>query len=527
MSRAVQPRSAAPPGDTRTVTARDWIGFFGMVLGMFMAILDIQIVASSLAEIRAGVNASVDEIGWVQTSYLIAEVIMIPLSGWLARVFSTRWLFLASCGTFTAASVACAFAWNLESLIVFRAIQGFLGGAMIPTVFATAFSLFPRSRQPTISVPIGLVATMAPTLGPTLGGWITQTVSWHWLFLVNLAPGAVVCALVLACVDFDQPRLELLRRFDLLGIVLVAVFLGCLEYVLEEGPGDDWLESRKIVVVGAISVTAAALMMWRELTIEHPVIDLRAFHDRNFAVGCLYSFIIGIGLYGSVYVIPMFFAQVRGWNSLEIGLTMVVVGLFQFISAPLAGALSKRLDLRVMLAAGLSLFGVGLYLNHLLTSEWGFWEMLLPQALRGLSLMLCFVPINRLALGTLPRHELQNAAGLYNLMRNLGGAIGLAVINTVLAARHDLHLLRIGERWNAGHLPFVEKLGAMTSYFEGRLGDHAASAALKKLHGLATREAMVLSFADVLLLMSVVFLVGLCLMPLVRKVSAPSSQSDH
>lgn len=532
MTAAVDPATVSPPpmaesGVGRRVSTRDWVGFLALVFGMFMAILDIQIVASSLGEIRAGINASLDEIGWVQTAYLIAEVIMIPLSGWLARVFSTRWLFLASCGTFTLASMACAFAWNIESLIIFRAVQGFLGGAMIPTVFATAFTLFPRSAQAGVSVLIGLVATMAPTLGPTLGGWITQVASWHWLFLINLVPGIVVSLLVLTCVHVDRPRLDLLKRFDLPGIMLVAVCLGGLQYVLEEGPGDDWLESRKIAIVAAVSLTAALLMVWRELTVEHPVVELRAFHDRNFAVGCLYSFIIGVGLYGSVYVVPLFFAQVRGWNSLEIGITMVVTGIFQFLSAPLAGALSKKLDLRIMLAMGLSLFGVGLYLNHLLTSEWGFWEMVLPQAVRGLSLMLCFVPINNVALGRLPPDEIQNASGLYNLMRNLGGAIGLAVINTVLAARYDLHLLRIGEAWNATHAPFVERLANMTAYFEPILGDRAEQAALKKLYGLAGREAMTMSFADIFLLMSLVFLVGLCLMPLVRKVSAASEPSGH
>ncbi|MCA1909188.1 MAG: DHA2 family efflux MFS transporter permease subunit [Magnetospirillum sp.] len=519
---ADDPRHAVNPED-RVVTPRDWVGFIAMVVGMFMAILDIQIVASSIAQIQAGISASADEISWVQTAYLIAEVVMIPLSGWMARVFSTRWLFMVSCLTFTIASVACAFAWSIESMIVFRAIQGFLGGAMIPTVFATSFLLFPPRMSAGISVLIGLVATMAPTIGPTLGGWLTESLSWHWLFLINVVPGLIVAALVGSFVHVDKPRLDMLKGFDLAGILLVGAFLGSLQYILEEGPGDDWFDEPKIVAMTLFCAVAGMAFLWRELTTPHPVVDVRAFHDRNFAVGCLYSFIIGIGLYGSVYVIPLYLGRVRGYSALEIGVTMMVTGMFQFLSAPLAGAMAKKLDLRVMLGLGLSLFGTGLWLNHYLTSQWGYWEMFLPQAVRGLALMFCFVPINAVALGHLKPAEVQNASGLYNLMRNLGGAIGLAAITTFLRERTDLHMVRLSESLTPDNLEAVTRLSDISARVATLLPGDPDQAALKILFNLTKQQASTMAFGDILMSMSLVFLVGLVLMPLVHKVRHPSA----
>lgn len=515
-------RTAIPP-DQRVVSTRDWIGFYAMVVGMFMAILDIQIVASSLGQIQAGISASADEVSWVQTAYLIAEVVMIPLSGWMARVVSTRWLFFVSCVTFTIASALCAFAWNIESMIVLRAVQGFLGGAMIPTVFATSYILFPPRMQAGISVLIGLTATMAPTLGPTLGGYLTDLWSWHWLFLINVVPGAIVSLVVLLFVNVDRPRLELLKGFDLIGVVCIALFLGSMQYVLEEGPRNDWFDDIHIVVFTAVMGTAGIAFVLRELTCAHPVVDLRAFGDRNFLVGCCFSFIIGIGLYGSVYVIPLYLGRVRGYSSLDIGLTMMVTGMFQFLSAPLAGNLARHMDLRGMLAIGLGLFGAGLWLNSHLTSEWGYWDLFLPQAVRGLSLMFCMVPINAVALGHLPPHQVQNASGLYNLMRNTGGAVGLAAITTMVSHRVDLHMARLGESLTLANQEAVTRLQNMAARYETLITGDPDRAALQALYRITKQQATTMAYGDVLLVMSLVFVVGLMLMPLVHKVAHPSA----
>jgi DHA2 family multidrug resistance protein len=505
--------------EDRVVSVRDWIGFMAMVVGMFMAILDIQIVASSIAQIQSGIAASADEATWVQTSYLVAEVVMIPLSGWLSRVFSTRWLFFVSAASFTLASALCAMSWSIESMIVFRALQGFLGGAMIPTVFTTSFTLFPPKRQPSVSVLIGLVATMAPTLGPTLGGWLTESTSWHWLFLVNIVPGALVAVTVLLFARREPMRLDMLRGFDLTGIVLVALFLGTLQYVLEEGNRNDWLNDRTISILTTVTVIAGIGFLWRELTAHHPVVDLRAFSDSNFAVGCFYSFVIGVGLYGSVYIVPLFLGQVRGYSALEIGITMMVTGAFQFLSAPLAGNLIRFLDPRMMLGIGLALFGGGLWLNSALTSDWGYWEMFLPQAVRGLSLMFCFVPINTVALGHLPPERVPNASGLYNLMRNLGGAVGLAAINTALTHRIDHHMLRLSERLTAARGNATAMVEGLTSRFDPTLGSGADLAALKTLWQLTRREALTLAFSDVMMMMAGVFAISLLLLPLLQPVA--------
>jgi DHA2 family multidrug resistance protein len=505
---------SAPP--QREVTTRDWIGYFVMVVGMFMAILDIQIVSSSLNEIQAGLAASADEISWVQTSYLIAEVVMIPLSGFLSRALSTRLIFTLSAAGFTVSSVFCAFAWDINSMIIFRAIQGFLGGAMIPTVFAATFSVFPPRRRASLSVLTGLVATMAPTLGPTLGGWITDQMSWHWLFLINLAPGLVVTVMVWLMVDFDKPHWDLLKVMDIPGLILMALFLGCLEYVLEEGTRLDWLGSQAIQACVAISAVSAMLFVWRVLTYAEPIVDLRAFADRNFLLGCLFSFVIGIGLYGSVYLIPLFLAQVRDYKPMQIGVIMFVAGVFQFMSAPVAGRLSRMFDPRLVLCFGLALFGGGVYLQHFMTSDWGYWEFFLPQAVRGFALMFLFMPVNMAALGTLPKARLKNASGLYNLMRNLGGAIGLAGINYLMTARLNLHWARLVDNMTSANQNVLEFLDRFGQSFDDRMGSIGDQAALKALARLVMRQAEVLSFADISLVMALIFFGAIILVPLLR-----------
>ncbi|HEY0419359.1 MAG TPA: DHA2 family efflux MFS transporter permease subunit, partial [Acetobacteraceae bacterium] len=444
------------------LTWREWVGFMFMVLGMFMAILDIQIVSASIAEIQAGLSASPDEVAWVQTSYLIAEIVMIPLSGWLSRLLSTRVLFVASAVGFTVFSALCATAESLNAMILYRAMQGFIGGAMIPTVFATSFTLFPPSRRAQVSVLIGLTATMAPTIGPTLGGWLTQALSWHWLFLINVPVGIIVAVAVGAFIHIDKPDHSLRRSFDLFGLALMASFLGSLEYVLEEGERNGWFEDETIAWLSVITVVCGVLFFWRMLTRREPMVDLRAFGNANFAFGSLFSIVIGVGLYGSIYVIPLFLGRVRGFDSLEIGQTMFVTGLAMFFSAPIAGRLSKVVDLRWMLAFGLTVFGLSAWWLAHLTNQSSFWEMLWPQALRGFSMMFMFLPVNQLSLGTMAPSQLKNAAGLYNLMRNLGGAIGLALINILVANRFATHTLHLQEQVNWARPAATRMLEGMT-----------------------------------------------------------------
>ncbi|MFG1401645.1 DHA2 family efflux MFS transporter permease subunit [Xanthobacter sediminis] len=506
----------AAPAAGHGMETRRMVAFLSMVFGMFMAILDIQIVSASLAEIQAGLAASSDEISWVQTSYLIAEVVMIPLSGFLSRALSTRWLFAASAAGFTVMSFMCATATSIEQMILYRALQGFLGGGMIPTVFAAAYSVFPREKQPIVAPMIGLVATLAPTIGPTVGGYLTDLFSWHWLFLVNVVPGIFVILLTVTLVDFDEPDFSLLDRFDWWGLLFMAGFLGSLEYVLEEGPTNDWFEDNSILVFAIVCAVSSVAFFARVLMASHPVVDIKAFVNRNFAIGSAFSFVLGIGLYGLTYLYPIFLGRVRGYSALQIGETMFVTGVAMFLTAPIAGRLMTRLDPRVMMGIAFAGFALGTWWITFITKDWDFWELVIPQVLRGTSLMLAMIPINNISLGTLPPDQLKNASGLFNLTRNLGGAVGLALINTVLNHRWDLHLARLHESVQWGSAAAVERLDGLTATFSA-LGSNATDAALKQLALLVRQQALVMAFADVFALLTVLFLCLVAAAPLMRR----------
>jgi DHA2 family multidrug resistance protein len=511
--------AAAGPrgGPTEAPRVRDWFGVLAMVFGMFMALVDIQIVTSSLTQIQGGLSASPDEISWVQTSYLIAEVVMIPLSGILSRLLSTRILFVVSAIGFTIASALCASATSLEAMIVYRVLQGFLGGAMIPTVFPVVYGLFPPRQLAVIMVLISLILNLSSTVGPSLGGYLTDTYSWHWLFLINIVPGVFVAIAVWCLIDIDKPDLSLLRGFDLPGLALMALFLGCLEYALEEGPRWDWFADDTILGAAIISAISAGLFFWRALTYSQPIVDLHAYRVRNFALGSLFTFVVGIGLYGGTYVIPLFLAQIRGFSSLQIGMTVLVTGLAQVAVSPFSTLVARKLDLRVMLAIGLGLFAVAMYLTAGLTNQASFDELLIPQILRGVALMFCFLPANLIALGSLPPELLNGAAGLYNLMRNLGGAIGLALLGTVMNDRLHFHWNRLIEAVNPARPAVQHFLDTQTTRLDPHFAGDPTPAAIKLLAGIVQREALVLTYNDVMLIVAVIFLIGLALIPLLRR----------
>lgn len=509
---------AAPIASTEPqVTTRRVVAFIVMIFGMFMAILDIQIVSASLAEIQAGISASADEIPWVQTSYLIAEVIMIPLSGFLSRALSTRYLFVISAAGFTLMSILCSTATSIQEMILWRACQGFIGGGMIPTVFASAFSVFPKSKQSAISPLIGLVATLAPTIGPTVGGYLTDLFSWHWLFLVNVVPGIIVTTVSWFLIDFDKPDFKLLRQFDWIGFLTMAGFLGTMEYVLEEGPTDNWFDSDAITVGVAISVVSAVFFFWRALAAKTPVVDLSAFRDRNFWTGSLFSFVLGVGLYGLTYLYPVYLARVRGYSALQIGETLFITGVCMFFMAPISGQLMRRgVDPRLMLVLGFTGFAVGTYQASQITTDWDFNELLIPQILRGISLMLIMIPVTNTALGTTPPQKLKNASGLFNLTRNLGGAVGLALINTLLNKRLDLHLARLHEQVAWGRTTAEETIAKLTEQM-ARFGSDAQLTATKKLAQMVRNQATVMAIADVFMALTFLFVAIALLAPIMRR----------
>jgi DHA2 family multidrug resistance protein len=511
------PAAASPsPAARSPVTLRQWVGVLAMVVGMFMALLDIQIVTSSLTQIQGGLSASPDEISWVQTSYIIAEVVMIPLSGTLARMMSTRVLYVGATVGFTIASVLCASATSLGTMIVFRVLQGFLSGAMIPTVFPVIYSVFPPRQLAVLMVIVSLILNLSSTGGPTVGGYLTDTYSWHWLFLVNIVPGIAVAVAVWLLIDIDRPDLSLLRDFDLIGLVSMALFLGSLEYALEEGPRWDWLADGVVRTAVCVSLVGSTVFFWRVLTYRQPIVDLRAFTNSNFALGTLYTFVIGTGLYGATYVIPLFLAEIRGFSASQIGMTVVVTGLAQMVMSPFTAKIASKMDLRLMLGIGMGLFALAMYLTAGLTNQAGFWELFFPQVLRGFALMFCYLPANLIALSTLTPDKLKNAAGLYNLTRDLGGALVLAAIGTIMNSRLHFHWNRLIEAVNPARPAVQHFLDAQMARFDALPGD-PHRLAVKLLADTVQREALVLTFNDVILLLGAGFAIGLLLMPLVRR----------
>ncbi|HWV02260.1 MAG TPA: DHA2 family efflux MFS transporter permease subunit [Devosia sp.] len=519
LSAPARPADYVPP---RTVFA-----FVVMVFGMFMAILDIQVVSSSLNQIQAGLSAGSDEISWVQTAYLIAEVIMIPLSGTLGRIISTRTLFTISAAGFTLASFLCSTATNIDQMIIYRAFQGFIGGGMIPSVFAAAFTVFPPSKRSIVSPIIGLIATLAPTIGPTVGGYLTDALSWNWLFLINVVPGILVTIGAWLLIDFDKPEPGLVSKFDWWGLAAMAVFLGGLEYVLEEGPSNDWLNNGAVLYTAIAMVIGAVVFFWRAFRVEFPIVDLRAFGNANFAFGSVFSFVLGIGLYGLTYIYPLYLGRIRGYDSMLIGETLFISGLVMFLTAPFAGILSNKMDLRVMMMIGFLAFGFGTWEATQLTSDWTFNELLVPQIFRGFGLMFCMVPINNLALGTLAPQRVKGASGLFNLTRNLGGAVGLALINTVLINRTADHTERLAEHVNWNNPAAVAQLNSMTQN-NALHGLDGAAAATRQLLNMVTQQAYVMSFADVFMLLTVLFAgLGVFSLLMQKPGQAPAGAGGH
>ncbi len=519
-------RPAVLPSELPTATRV--VAFATMCIGFFIALLDIQIVSASLGDIGGGLSAGADETAWVQTSYLIAEIVVIPLSGWLSRVMSTRWLFCFSAVGFTITSLLCGWAWNIQSMIVFRALQGFLGGSMIPTVFTTAFIYFNAQQRVIAAATIGCIASLAPTLGPTVGGWITDNYSWHWLFFVNLVPGIFVAVVVPLLVRIDRPNLSLLHGADYLGMALMAVFLGCLEYTLEEGPRWDWFGDDTIRLTAWLSGLAGIAFIWRSLSFSQPIVDLRALQSRNFALGCFFSFITGIGIFATIYLTPLFLGRVRGFSALQIGLAVFSTGLFQVAAIPFYTLLARRVDLRWLMMFGMGCFAISMWNFTPITHDWGWRELLLPQAFRGFSQQFAVAPTVSLTLGGLAPERLKLASGLFNLMRNLGGAIGIAACGTILNDRTNLHFQRLAEHLtssNPAMLHLVHSVAATRTAALGGDAVHGQAAAYRMLWSLTLREAQTQTYADAFLVIALCFVVATVMVPLLRKAGAPAAPS--
>ncbi|MEQ1820702.1 MAG: DHA2 family efflux MFS transporter permease subunit [Terricaulis sp.] len=507
---------AAKPDDSPPLYI--WVGFIAMVVGQFMAILDIQIVASAIGSIQAGVSASRDEISWVQTSYLIAEVIGIPLSGFLGRALGTRLLFCISALAFSFSSLLCAFSWDISSLIVFRALQGFSGAAMIPTVMATLYLVFPQRLQPMTGAMMGMVITLAPSLGPTIGGIVAETLGWRALFWVNVVPGILITIIIWNTMgSLGKPQFDLLKKIDLIGLLGLAMFLGAAEYTLEEGPANEWFASSEVTMWALVSLAGAVLFFYRAFRAETPIVDLKPFSSPTFAIGACLGFILGLGLFTSVFLTPLFLGSVRGYSALQIGHTMFVQGAVMFLTAPIIGQIGRRMsDTRPLGILGFLLVGLSCWVQAHLTAEAGFWEMALPQVLRAFGLMMTFNSVMQPALQSLPPHLVHSGAGLFNTFRNLGGAFGIAALATVQAHSFALHRQELYSAVDPNNPHVAGMIAGMQVYLEQAGAADPERQALMRYAALLDREALVMTFNDQFLMLAVVISLSAFAMLLLR-----------
>ncbi|MDR3507385.1 MAG: DHA2 family efflux MFS transporter permease subunit [Caulobacteraceae bacterium] len=501
---------AQPPlkADGQIDWVRLFIGFGAMALGQFMAMLDIQIVASSLPQIQAGTGASADEIGWVQTAYLIPEVVMIPLSGYLSRLWGTQKLFLLSCAGFTIMSVLTGLSSSIEQMIITRALQGFIGGAMIPTVFAIAFTAFPPEKRLTAGTIMGLIVSLAPMIGPTLGGHLTDLLSWRWLFFINVIPGIAVLTLVWRYANFDRGDPSLAQGFDWFGLVTMAVFLMSLQYVIEEGASKSWLADDRILWLTVLAGLTGAAFIWRQLTYAKPIVELRALADRNFAVGMLINFSNGAILFGGSFLLPLFLGRIQGLTPAQVGTTMLVSGVVTFMMAPIASRVVRMFDPRIAMVFGLSVTAFGVWSGHGVTKDWGYWNFAWLQSVRSFGVMIAMIGGQMNAMSTLPPQLAKSASGILNLARNTGGAVGLALLSTNLTQQTASHMMDLSAAVSLSSTRAQAMLAGLTQRMAAMGVADPAGAGRKAFDGLIAQQAQVLAFGDGFALMTVTCLVA-------------------
>ncbi|MBU6266117.1 MAG: DHA2 family efflux MFS transporter permease subunit [Sphingomonadales bacterium] len=496
---------------------RTWAGFIVMCLGMFMAILDIQIVATALPTIRAALAIAPDRMVWVQTAYLTAEIVAIPLTGFLTGLLGMRRLFVLAVAAFTLASVGCAQSGSFAALVGWRIVQGFAGGTLIPAVFAAVFLLFPPRAQGLATMIAGVAAVLAPTVGPIAGGWITQTWSWHWLFRVNIAPGIVAAVAAALLLRGEAANRRWPRRLDAVALAALAAALVALELGLKDAPALGWASPRVLALLALAAVAGAGFVV-RTLRSAAPLVDLACFADRNFAIGCLLSFVLGAGLFGSTYLMPFFLGLVRGHGALRIGQIMLVTGVAQLVSAPVAVWLEQRGSARLLAGVGFAVFACGLLLSTRQTAQTDAAGMALPQVLRGAAIMFCLLAPTRIALGSIADARVADASGLFNLMRNLGGAVGLALIDTTIFARSATHARAIADRLQAGDLATAVGIGIPRDAFLEQRGQPIDDLTREMVRPLVEKAALVDAINDAWMLIGVLTLAAIVLIALVRRV---------
>ncbi|MBR0874001.1 multidrug efflux MFS transporter [Bradyrhizobium tropiciagri] len=502
---------AAAPA-TPAVPAKIWIAVVGANLGAFMAVLNIQIVNASLADIQGAIGAGIDDGGWISTSYLIAEIIVIPLSGWLAQVFSIRRYLLANAILFLVFSAACALAQNLPQMIVLRAIQGFSGGVLIPMAFTLIITLLPKPKQPIGLALFALSATFAPAIGPTIGGYLTENWGWEYIFYVNLVPGAIMIGMLYFSLEPSAMKLSLIRQGDWLGIVTMAIGLAALQTVLEEGNKDDWFGSPFIVRLSVIAAVALVAFLVVEFTVARPLLNLRLLARRNFGFGMLANFLLGIALYGSVFILPQYLSRIQGYNAEQIGMVLAWTGLPQLLLIPLVPRLMQRFDARILIGIGLALFAASNFMNIYLTNNYAADQLFWPNVVRAVGQALVLAPLSAVTTAGIELENASSASALFNMMRNLGGAVGIALLQTLLTKREQFHSNVLTQQVSLFDEATRTRIAQLTQYFmnHGIANQFDATRrALVAIGKIVQKQSYILAFSDTFYLLGVALIVAL------------------
>jgi DHA2 family multidrug resistance protein len=510
------PVSAVAPA----ISAKTWIAVIGATLGAFMAVLNIQIVNASLTDIQGAIGAGIDDGGWISTSYLIAEIVVIPLSGWLAQVFSIRVYLLTNAILFLVFSGACALAQDLPQMIVLRAIQGFTGGVLIPMAFALIITLLPKAKQPVGLALFAVSATFAPAIGPTIGGYLTENWGWQYIFYVNLVPGAVMIAMLWFSLEAKPMKLSLLREGDWAGIATMAIGLSALQTVLEEGNKDDWFGSAFIVRLSVVAAVALSLFFWIELTSKKPLLNLRLLARRNFGFGVLANFLMGVALYGSVFILPVYLSRIQGYNSEQIGMVLAWTGLPQLLLIPLVPRLMKRFDARLIIGIGFALFAASNFMNIAMTNDYATDQLFWPNVVRAVGQALAFAPLSAVATAGIEAQNAGSASALFNMMRNLGGAVGIAILQTFLTKREQYHSNVLTQSVSMLEQATRSRIDQLSQYFINHgIADHAEAThrAVVAIGRIVQKQAFILAFSDTFYLLGVALIVALIAALMLKK----------
>src|SRR5262245_29278759 len=507
---------SSPAADPNRASVTTWVAVLAAMIGSFMAILNIQITNASLLNIEGGIGTGVDNGSWISTSYLIGEIVVIPLTDYLSRIFSFRNIMLSFASMFAVFSVACAFATDLPTMIVLRAFQGFFGGVLIPMAFTLVFTKLPKAQQPIGLAMFSLAVTFAPAIGPTIGGYLTENYGWQTIFFVNVVPSVVMVTTLYFTLERAPLNLGLLREGDWFGIVTMAVGLAALQSVLEEGNKDDWFGSPFIVKLAILAAVSLALFVANELIVEKPLLRLRLLTQRNFGLGTVASIFIGFALFGSIYLLPAYLGQVQGYNAEQIGNVLAWTGLPQLLLIPLVPKLMQRFDIRLIAFVGTAFFAASSFMNIQMSVDYSGDQLFIPNVVRAIGQALLLTPLSAISLGSVAPQDAAAASGISNMMRNLGGAIGTAVLSTIVTKREQFHSNIIGQAVDLGREEVRERIATMTDYFMAHGVTDPAGArhqAIVALGKTVKQQALVMGFSDTFAVVGIVLvLAGIALL---------------